>query len=105
CFLLLSLILVCVSVFFFQAEDGIRDRNVTGVQTCALPISCASCLLLSEVGELLSFADDGGAHVPLAVANRTAVIPQSPGLEHRLRPEVGDRCGKTVEMRDGDADA
>src|SRR5207248_6139793 len=26
-------------VFFFQAEDGIRDRTVTGVQTCALPIS------------------------------------------------------------------
>src|SRR5699024_1272490 len=33
--------LLCVLsvVFFFQAEDGIRDRNVTGVQTCALPIS------------------------------------------------------------------
>src|SRR5699024_11703142 len=28
--------------FFFQAEDGIRDRNVTGVQTCALPIFIAS---------------------------------------------------------------
>src|SRR5260221_10950472 len=28
--------------FFFQAEDGIRDHCVTGVQTCALPISCAS---------------------------------------------------------------
>src|SRR5437868_9266635 len=27
-----------VVFFFFQAEDGIRDRNVTGVQTCALPI-------------------------------------------------------------------
>src|SRR6266496_6837688 len=26
--------------FFFQAEDGIRDLYVTGVQTCALPISC-----------------------------------------------------------------
>src|SRR5436305_13468662 len=26
-------------VFFFQAEDGIRDADVTGVQTCALPIS------------------------------------------------------------------
>ena len=26
-------------VFFFQAEDGIRDYDVTGVQTCALPIS------------------------------------------------------------------
>src|SRR5437773_5544188 len=25
--------------FFFQVEDGIRDRDVTGVQTCALPIS------------------------------------------------------------------
>src|SRR3712207_8355625 len=27
------------SFFFFQAEDGIRDIGVTGVQTCALPIS------------------------------------------------------------------
>src|SRR5690606_39989143 len=27
------------SCFFFQAEDGIRDFHVTGVQTCALPIS------------------------------------------------------------------
>src|SRR5688572_26486442 len=26
-------------IFFFQAEDGIRDLTVTGVQTCALPIS------------------------------------------------------------------
>src|SRR5256885_5393499 len=30
--------------FFFQAEDGIRDYKVTGVQTCALPI-CMRCLL------------------------------------------------------------
>src|SRR5687768_18007296 len=29
-------------IFFFQAEDGIRDVAVTGVQTCALPISCRS---------------------------------------------------------------
>src|SRR5437773_10930817 len=28
--------------FFFQAEDGIRDRDVTGVQTCALPIYLVS---------------------------------------------------------------
>src|SRR3712207_6852956 len=34
-----------VGFFFFQAEDGIRDIGVTGVQTCALPIcrSCARC--------------------------------------------------------------
>src|SRR5690348_17501889 len=30
-------------VFFFQAEDGIRDGRVTGVQTCALPIYRAFC--------------------------------------------------------------
>ena len=36
-----DVILVCsyVFFFFFQAEDGIRDYKVTGVQTCALPIS------------------------------------------------------------------
>src|SRR2546430_7558548 len=32
--------------FFFQAEDGIRDLTVTGVQTCALPISRADFLIL-----------------------------------------------------------
>src|SRR5699024_8788082 len=35
--------------FFFQAEDGIRDRNVTGVQTCALPISHPSIAALEEL--------------------------------------------------------
>src|SRR2546430_8676885 len=33
--------------FFFQAEDGIRDLTVTGVQTCALPILCATPVLQS----------------------------------------------------------
>src|SRR5258707_6879241 len=31
-----------LTIFFFQAEDGIRDIGVTGVQTCALPISSSS---------------------------------------------------------------
>src|SRR2546430_14657637 len=35
--------------FFFQAEDGIRDLTVTGVQTCALPILCARPLLGGEL--------------------------------------------------------
>src|SRR5699024_3005424 len=38
----------------FQAEDGIRDRNVTGVQTCALPIfsiSDPNCALTSAIWE------------------------------------------------------
>src|SRR2546430_3602286 len=33
----------CSSFFFFQAEDGIRDLTVTGVQTCALPIYQRQC--------------------------------------------------------------
>src|SRR5699024_11873859 len=37
-----SLIHYLFSYLLFQAEDGIRDRNVTGVQTCALPISMAA---------------------------------------------------------------
>src|SRR3712207_7091833 len=35
--------------FFFQAEDGIRDIGVTGVQTCALPISAGTMLAESLV--------------------------------------------------------
>src|SRR5690606_40764593 len=35
-------VLAVAGDFFFQAEDGIRDFHVTGVQTCALPISCMS---------------------------------------------------------------
>src|SRR5215216_514804 len=46
--------IVWVVVFFFQAEDGIRDDLVTGVQTCALPISNrargAAELALAEPG-------------------------------------------------------
>src|SRR5690625_7416805 len=43
--------------FFFQAEDGIRDGHVTGVQTCALPISRekpAFCVAASEVSPAAS---------------------------------------------------
>src|SRR2546426_8075228 len=52
---MIALYVFCVVVcfffffFFFQAEDGIRDYKVTGVQTCALPISlnaAVSVLLL-----------------------------------------------------------
>src|SRR5699024_8002943 len=51
--------------FFFQAEDGIRDRNVTGVQTCALPIS------LHRDGQR-------------AVLQHTQVIPLGVGTAHSL---------------------
>src|SRR5262250_3832976 len=37
-FLIIKLVSTFFIFFFFQAEDGIRDTSVTGVQTCALPI-------------------------------------------------------------------
>src|SRR2546430_7977818 len=40
----------CVYFFFFQAEDGIRDLTVTGVQTCALPIYNGH--IYSEAGQV-----------------------------------------------------
>src|SRR5260370_1884467 len=48
--------------FFFQAEDGIRDSSVTGVQTCALPIWTAT-----RRGDRLELAaeDDRGARVAI----------------------------------------
>src|SRR5699024_12075990 len=46
--------------FFFQAEDGIRDRNVTGVQTCALPICQASVLGITH--GVFFFADAKEKH-------------------------------------------
>src|SRR5437868_6201136 len=48
-----------ISIFFFQAEDGIRDRNVTGVQTCALPILKipAGKYLVNDEGKITYFVD------------------------------------------------
>src|SRR5690349_24111898 len=45
-------------VFFFQAEDGIRDLYVTGVQTCALPISYSFQGLKEKGLQLLAEARD-----------------------------------------------
>src|SRR5437016_12057287 len=48
---------LCFFFFFFQAEDGIRDWSVTGVQTCALPILGESIGLGTHLIGLL-FGDD-----------------------------------------------
>src|SRR5207245_8325418 len=52
-------------VFFFQAEDGIRDATVTGVQTCALPILAQGLRVRCHL-EDLTRADVYGFVVPLA---------------------------------------
>src|SRR6267143_3367879 len=77
---------VFVFFFFFQAEDGIRDGTVTGVQTCALPI-CNRDLPAREVTEILAglgVARDkpllvqigpfARAHDPLGVVNAYRLV-------------------------------
>src|SRR5699024_12178992 len=48
-------------LFFFQAEDGIRDRNVTGVQTCALPICITDQQAADKAKEFLSHFEEVAA--------------------------------------------
>src|SRR5690606_41187765 len=50
--LVIACALMC-GFFFFQAEDGIRDFHVTGVQTCALPICRVDPILFAEEPEAL----------------------------------------------------
>src|SRR5690348_3837294 len=50
-----SLSLYVLFFFFFQAEDGIRDGRVTGVQTCALPISLLEPSLLVPLAVVLAY--------------------------------------------------
>src|SRR5687767_15292902 len=79
--------------FFFQAEDGIRDKLVTGVQTCALPISQTEGKLLAarlqHLVKLVVVGGEGdlGALADLQVLPRAAGAGQ-PGVKV---PEVG-RC-------------
>src|SRR3712207_7556201 len=65
------------SFFFFQAEDGIRDIGVTGVQTCALPIydrvgvvalAREALGLVSQQGEVVAGGPDDARVTHLAVA-------------------------------------
>src|SRR5205809_3408272 len=88
------------SFFFFQAEDGIRDVAVTGVQTCALPISPpivtarvsaagrTKMLAPNERNSRLTLSPTSSATVPTAVATVTpsATAPRS---EER---RVGKEC-------------
>src|SRR5699024_12073952 len=48
--------------FFFQAEDGIRDRNVTGVQTCALPIFDGKIQVYGPLSMDLAIDEEAAKH-------------------------------------------
>src|SRR5690625_7975346 len=77
-----DVIVLSVNSVFFQAEDGIRDGHVTGVQTCALPI-CAD----PETDRALAESDRAQAH------RRES--------KHIHRPEVPTRLA-AVKPADGE---
>src|SRR5690348_16405401 len=74
-YFLLFLLFFFFFFFFFQAEDGIRDGRVTGVQTCALPISGSSCRPRSPSMAAMS-SSMGGICMPAAsMADGRAAYP------------------------------
>src|SRR3989441_3309779 len=83
----------CFFFFFFQAEDGIRDKLVTGVQTCALPISNFLA------GELADLDVDPTVELLALLARVVAqgtVLPDGNDLDRGLRSAEIDQ-----ELLDG----
>src|SRR5256886_17519185 len=85
--------------FFFQAEDGIRDLTVTGVQTCALPLSFLIFLPVVRVPSQkdvgagrgvrdIEGAGDGGLLFGRMVGEEVVLIKEA--LESCLRSGKGD---------------
>src|SRR5690606_39802495 len=71
--------------FFFQAEDGIRDFHVTGVQTCALPISL-------RLGRAPSFTG-GDTHSSTTTPGRSTAAAHTAG-NGSSTPDATDRGGR-----------
>src|SRR5437868_7924138 len=78
--------------FFFQAEDGIRDRNVTGVQTCALPIWICSRPIMAR-----------GPAVERAIIGREQILGERQMRGHALQlaPEAPAHAFRSEERRVG----
>src|SRR5260221_9006698 len=88
---LLTLLLFIFFFFFFQAEDGIRDHCVTGVQTCALPIS-TRMLTTSLACRLISAGEPAPSMTTTSLSARrlssaSAICGQTRAL--RPRQEIG----------------
>src|SRR5262249_58888150 len=92
----------CWVCFFFQAEDGIRDWSVTGVQTCALPIFER---LLRDPAHVLEVARPQAGHGQQAAAERLAGVVQPDErvevVARRARPGAGGDRESVVEGKGG----
>src|SRR2546422_6941098 len=74
----------CDLFFFFQAEDGIRDVAVTGVQTCALPISVAFLTLAER--KVLSWMQDRMG--PMEVGPYGILQPIADGIKLFFKEDI-----------------
>src|SRR5256886_11394960 len=91
-----------LSFFFFQAEDGIRDLTVTGVQTCALPIWVSGRSLLAGFATLFMLLLSVAAVTPAALrvlARAAARLGARVSLVARLARSEERRVGKEGRSR------
>src|SRR3712207_7155640 len=83
--------MICLFFFFFQAEDGIRDIGVTGVQTCALPIWLVAVTFPEIAGDFLARNGDRDPRIPDLLASLPYVLERGEavlGLLDRLYPDL-----------------
>src|SRR2546426_6674655 len=85
--------------FFFQAEDGIRDYKVTGVQTCALPILLVEDVLIRGIDRRRLHLRQAGQRP--GVIGRMLAAPGGPGREVRQLGEQHGRLERSEERRVG----
>src|SRR5688500_19175632 len=93
-----GIMLVCF--FFFQAEDGIRDYKVTGVQTCALPISACRRAQRSSARSSVSRFWRGFPRVARSEERRVGKECRSGGTQHNEKKHEGnEECRSEYERR------
>src|SRR3712207_8067399 len=95
---------MCYIFFFFQAEDGIRDIGVTGVQTCALPIYRKDMDLTPYPPSLTGKGGPVAGNRPRGVYGRAGFrifLSSVPGLGRGLLPTRSEerRVGKECRSR------
>src|SRR5689334_6030835 len=84
-----------VILFFFQAEDGIRDGTVTGVQTCALPISpIGSRESRGRCGHTIATSRPGRSPPKLSVSSQAASRRRDGTTGHTGAPRVENKPGQ-----------
>src|SRR5256885_3816049 len=89
----------CCELFFFQAEDGIRDYKVTGVQTCALPISIAAGVAKCKSDHVVIAGHDGGTGASPWSSIKHAGSPWEIGLAETQQTLVLNRLRGRIRVQ------